>query len=251
MASVVESAVRIPGRRRLVRGVLVTPDDFTQRYPAVIVAPGAGGLDERTVGVAHRLADEGYVALVADPYSSTPESAMPEVLDFEHLFPLYRVFDDRAFLADLFRSFEFVASLSHVDADRIGVLGFCAPWSLMFASMHPELRACVAFYNSLRFSPETREEPPLPNPVDRLPGLWTPVLYHRGADDPYQDPGDVARLAGMRDLFARDVTVHEYEGAGHGFAESGHGYHSEHARIAWARTFEFLARTLKDARTLA
>lgn len=245
--NVVESPVRIAGRNGLVRGVLATPEEFGQPHPALIVIPGAGGMDERTVGVGRRLAGEGYVALVIDPYSATPESAMPEILDFENLFPLYRVFDDRALMADLFRCYEYVASLPHVDADRIGALGFCAPWSLMFACLQPELRACVSFYNSLRFSEATRETPPLPNPVDRLPGLWAPVLYHRGADDPWQDPADVAQLAAMRERYAKDVTVHEYAGAGHGFAEAGHGEHPQQSDLAWTRTFEFLARTLRGA----
>ena len=238
-----ESPVRFPGDEHLGRGVLVGPAGAVRAHPAVIVIPGASGITDGDQQVARRLAQEGFVSLVVDPYASIDEAELPSERTYEQMLPFFRALDDRSCMIDLDNAYQFLASLPGVRPDRIGVLGFCAAWPLMFACLKPQLRACVAFYNGLEFDADTRSDVSV-QPLARIPNLWAPVLYHRGADDPYQAPGALAELRRLAELHGKSLELHDYPGCGHGFAEQGGAYAPEQADLAWRRTYAFLGSHL-------
>ena len=244
--AIVESAVRFPGDGHLGRGVLIWPDNTSAWHPAVIVNPGATGIGDSDLEAGRWLAGEGYVALIVDPFSSLREEEIPRERTYEGILPLFGSLDDRAYMIDLDHAFEFLVTLPGVRRDRIAVLGFCAAWSLMFACVKPQLRACVAFYNALRYGEGSPRHGLAVQPVDRIPNLWTPVLYHRGEDDPYQAPEALAELHRLAEQHDKSVEMHYYPGCGHGFAERGGAYVPEQAALAWRRTSQFLARHLGD-----
>ena len=240
---VVESTVAWPGDGHLVRGALIHPED-QETHPGMIVSPGAGGMNERDIEVGRRLARQGYAALVMDPFSSIPESEMPEERVFQNLLPIFRELDDRSYMISIDNGFNYFGSLPMVREDRIGVMGFCASWSILYACLNPRVGACVSFYNNMRYR-ELAKANRAVQPIDRIPNLWCPMIGHYGDNDsstPMEYLKDLEELVRKHE---KQVEIHIYPGRPHGFVESEAPENWEDAELAWTRTFTFLDKHLK------
>lgn len=89
--------------------------DSSKMYPAVVVAHPNGGTKEQTSGLyAQRLAEAGFITIVADAAYQGASGGMPRHVDK----PTNRVEDIRG-MAD------FITQFPGVDRNRLGVLGIC------------------------------------------------------------------------------------------------------------------------------
>ena len=96
-----------------------TPADYDamgdKKYPAVTVAHPNGGVKEQVAGLfAQKLAEMGYVVIVADASYQGESGGEPRQRDY----PANRINDISGMV-------DFLASLSYVDSDRIASLGIC------------------------------------------------------------------------------------------------------------------------------
>lgn len=238
-----ESQVRFPGDGYLFRGVLISPED-AGRHPSVIVNPGAGGMSAKDLDVGRRLARGGYTALVVDPFSSIPEGKLPEERSFQTLLPLFRTLDDRSYMISLDNAYAYLNSLPNVVPDHLGVLGFCASWSILFACQNPKVKACISFYNNLRYREMARADRTV-QPIDRIPNLWSPLLCHWGDQDASTPVSYMEDLRKVAAQYKKDVEVHIYPGCLHGFVEPGGAYREKEAELAWGRSMAFLDKHLR------
>lgn len=219
---------------RAAQGFLARPANPPrgQQLPAVLLIHEWWGLNDNIRDMARRLAGEGYQVLALDMYggrvASTPEQAreyMGEImansgLGAEHI---------RAATAFLNRQ----------RAPRIGVLGWCfgGGWALQAGLLEAEnIDAAVMFYGR-----------PITDPTLLRP-LRAPLLGHFGAEDRGIQVDAVRHMESTLRELGKEVTIHVYEGAGHGFANpSGQNYRQEAADQAWGRTTEFFGRHLRAA----
>lgn len=94
-----------------------TPAGYNEskKYPAVVVAHPNGGIKEQTAGLyAQRLAEAGYITVVADAAYQGASGGEPRHTDK----PEYRV-------EDIHGMADFITQYNGVDANRLGVLGIC------------------------------------------------------------------------------------------------------------------------------
>ncbi|GAB6052777.1 dienelactone hydrolase family protein [Magnetospira thiophila] len=129
-------------------------------------------------------------------------------------------------MRDIAAAAEFVAPNG-----RVGVTGFCWGGSVTFlaACRVPAVGAAVGWYG--RHLPQFvgTDHP------------QCPVMMHFGADDPLIPPDNRAAVAAAYP----DVTVHLYEGAGHGFnCDRRPDFRAAQSKLAWQRTFEFFEANL-------
>jgi uncharacterized protein len=99
-------------------GNLYLPKNFSKsgKYPAIVSVHPGGGVKEQTAGLyAHKLAEQGFIALAFDASHQGASGGMPRFLDD----PMRRV-------GDIYSAVDYLTSLSYVDAGRIGALGICA-----------------------------------------------------------------------------------------------------------------------------
>lgn len=228
-------------------GQLVAPTDDAgagppaRRRPGVLVFPEWWGASEHAHDSARRLAQAGYVALVADMYgdgraTSDAEEAARWSAD-TRIGPLSRARSRAAF-----------DQLTHhpaVDPDRTAAIGFCfgGDVALELARDGAPLRGVVAFHAALASGEPAQ------------PGTFHPeALVLHGADDPLTPPERVAAFADeMRAAGAR-WELAAYGGAVHSFTNpaaddaglDGVAYHPVAARRAWAHHLTFLAEVLEN-----
>jgi len=119
-------------------------------------------------------------------------------------------------------------------ARKIGVVGFCAGGSIAYlAATRTDADASVGYYGRL-----------IADHLNEAHAIARPLLLHFGVEDP-SIPAELREKVHAALESNPRVTIHDYEGAGHGFAaEGGKRRHDAAARLADGRTEDFFATWL-------
>lgn len=116
--------------------------DASKKYPAVVVAHPNGGVKEQTAGLyAQRLAESGYVTIVADAAYQGASGGEPRHTDK----PASRT-------EDIHGMADFITQYAGVDANRLGVLGICGGGGYTLKAAQSDKRfkavATLSMFNS-------------------------------------------------------------------------------------------------------
>jgi carboxymethylenebutenolidase len=213
-----------------VSGVLFTPPGKGP-FPAVVVIHEWWGLNEWVKDQASRLADQGYVTLAIDLYRGKV-ATNPEVAH-----ELMRGLPEDRAKRDLHAAIEFLKSQPNVEKARLGSIGWCmgGGYSLDVALQEPDLAADVINYGHL--ATETSS----------LKQINAPILGLFGGQDQGITPDDVHAFEKQMKALGKQVDIHIYPDAGHGFENpvNKDGYRESDSADAWKRTKDFFAANLK------
>jgi carboxymethylenebutenolidase len=199
--------------------------------PAVVVAHEWWGLNAQIRGMARKLAQEGYVAIVPDLYHGKVAD------DPELAHELMRGLDENKAVGDLEAAVSWLRTQPRVGKQKIGVVGFCMGGriSQLLALRSPQISAAVMFYGR----PET-------DPA-ALAKLGAPLLGHFGATDQGIGSDQTDALKAGLAKANKVGEVYTYSGAGHAFMnETRPSYHADASKLAWARTLQFFQKYLKS-----
>lgn len=116
--------------------------DASKKYPAVVVAHPNGGVKEQTAGLyAQRLAESGYVSIVADAAYQGASGGEPRHTDK----PQFRT-------EDIHGMADFISQYPAVDANRLGILGICGGGGYTIKAAQSDKRfkavATLSMFNS-------------------------------------------------------------------------------------------------------
>ena len=220
------------------QGYLAKPEK-TEGAPAIVVIQEWWGLNDQIRGVADRLAQAGYLALVPDLYRGKSTVEQEEA---HHLMTGLDFAD--AASQDVFGAVNYLKTLT----DRVGVTGYCmgGALTLLAATMIPGLSGAVVWYGF----------PPLEY-IDASK-ITAPILGHFATQDQAFNIETVAELETKLKGANVDVEFHRYL-AHHAFAnETAVGptrvaitqYDPVWAQLAWDRSLTFWARTLWPQRAV-
>jgi carboxymethylenebutenolidase len=224
--------VEFPGEDATLLGHLARPAGAGP-FPAVLVCHENRGLTDHIRDVTRRVAMAGYVGLAVDLLSrqgGTPavdSSQVPGVLSNT---------PPEQFVQDFSSGWRWLQSHPYVQADRVGMVGFCfgggVTWRVAIGL--PELRAAVPFYG--------------PHPsTDEVADIQAAVLAIYAERDTRINQGIVGIEAAMQTggkIYEKVI----YPNADHAFHnDTGPRYNPEAAHDAWARTLAWFEQYLKSS----
>ena len=211
-------------------------------HPTVVVIQGGTGVDEFLRSFTDRLAGEGYIAAAPDLYHRLPD------IQGKNPAALAASVDDKAVLADVNATAQWLRDLPQVDGERLGITGFCLGgrivWLAAAATTH--FKAAVPYYPWNTMIPLGQGEQ---SPFALTRSIGCPILAHFGELDENPSQEDMHKLNQELTQLGKPHEFHNYMGADHGFMNHNNParYHREAAETAWSRTVEFFARYLKVA----
>jgi carboxymethylenebutenolidase len=213
------------GNGKEIAGALAKPAG--KPAPVILLVHEWWGLNDQIKATVVDFARQGYFTLGVDLFNgrvaTTPQEAQPLT---QKVVPAEAI--------DTLSSWITWAS-NHQDTNRrVGIVGWCfgGGWALN-ASVATPVDATVIYYGKCDLPP------------DRLERLKGPVLGHFGTRDQYVTRAMVDRFEAAMKQVGKPYTVYWYD-AEHAFANpTGDSFNRPDAQLAWQRTTEFFARTLK------
>jgi dienelactone hydrolase len=241
-AEIVSETVEYRHEGTVCEGTLVYDNALGSPLPGVLVFHAWGGAGEYEQARAKMLAEQGYVAFVADIYS---KGIRPQTIE-ERKALVGHYYGDRAMTrARAEAALTALKSNPRVNGDKIGAIGYCfgGMVALELARSGAPLDAVATFHGSLN----------TPAPDDAK-NIKAAVLALHGADDPYVSNAEVAAF--KKEMEDGGVTFQfiSYPGAVHSFSDwnagndnsTGAAYNEEADKASWTAMTEFMAGHLKQ-----
>ena len=238
------------------------------------VAPTTGATGDRTVQptgasgstVSITAGERSYPAYVSAPAAPGPHPGIVLLHSFNGLEPGYRTISDQlagdgfVVIAPEWQTYQqragdaevegvirsavgLLRNRSDVDADRLGLTGFCAGgrYTMLFLSQMSEFGAGVAWYGfpyNGGFANGT-------TPADQIGRLEHPMLVIHGSRDQASNITDIYNYTRQLDAADRYFELKVYQGKPHGFMiENGTLARDDASRDAYSQMATFFNRTL-------
>jgi carboxymethylenebutenolidase len=210
------------------KGHLIEPEGVGNR-PGLIVIHEWWGLTDHIKDVANRFATEGFVVLAPDLYGGKTTT------DPEEAGRLMQSLDQNKAIEILSGAVEYIKSLGSVNAEAIGVTGFCmgGTFALLLACLNRDIKASAPFYGDVPSE-------------DVLKRLGAPVLFIGAENDPWITKEKMELLRAGLAKFNKEGEVKLYPGVGHAFFNDTRpdAYDKEAAQDAWKVVIKFLSDKL-------
>jgi dienelactone hydrolase len=229
------SVVEYTDKGTALEGYVAESNDVHGKRPGILVVPDWMGVSDPYKRIADKLADMGYVALVADIYGKGVRPANNQEAAAEAT--KYKT--DRKLLRE--RVLAGLAELEknpNVDPNRIAAIGYCFGGTtvLELARSGAPVLGVVSFHGGLDS----------PSPEDGKK-IRTKVLVLHGADDPVSKPKDIAEFQEELRKGAVDWQMIYYGDAVHSFTQqkagtdksTGNAYNEKADRRSWEAMKQF------------
>jgi carboxymethylenebutenolidase len=202
-------------------------------YPIVLVCHENRGLTEHIKDVTRRFAQAGYAALAVDLLSRQGGTAGK---DSSSVPGLLSGMPQEQFVQDFISGLRFAQQQPGVQADRVGMTGFCfgggVTWRVAVGL--PELRAAVPFYGP----------PPSADEVSAINAAVLAMYAEQDSRITSTAPTIETAMQQAGKTFEKMI----YPNTDHAFFnDTGTRYNAEAAQDAWAKMLAWFDRYLKDA----
>ena len=224
--------ITFEARGDAIKAYLVKPEGRGP-HPGMVVIHEWWGLNDQILGVADRLAEAGYTAIVPDLYGGK----LPGDLGWAH--DMMEDLDEDWAVDVIEGAGEHLRSLGDVKARAIGTIGFGMGGRLSLAAALDDapFRAAVVYYGYVVTDKES------------LASLKTPLLGIFGRDDRRVLETTAREFESALEAAGVPATILVYPSGGHAFFnEQRPSFVREVADDAWARTRMFLDEHLKGKR---
>jgi dienelactone hydrolase len=222
-------------------GYMAHPDAPAGR-PGVLMVHHAHGVTADYKIDAYRLAQLGFNVLVPDLFNmfgigGTDHIGMGADLQAKH--------GDEEFLGKIDEAWQYLIVRLQTNPSRTACIGHCMGGRLLipFAADHPQVKAIVLYYPSVRDEPETSHRPR--HAFKLAPTLKCATLVFAGGLDYIATPAIQAPLWESFRGNGQPVEWHYFSDANHGFRHPDNpGFQPHYADLAWPLVTDFLLRRL-------
>ena len=218
------------GGKETIDGYLARPK-AEGTYFAVLVIAGNRIMEEYIPNTCAALALAGFVGLAPNIFHLLPDTAKTP----EEMRKALAEHTDLDVLEDVQAGADYLKGQPFVESGGVGVLGFCygGRMAMLYGARSREVEVVVPFHPGKVTAAEVAR-------------LKAPVQVHCGTADRHVSVADIRDLEKMLRAQSTPLEVHLYEGADHGFlAYTRPFYKPDAAKLAWARTTQFLQKHLK------
>lgn len=215
------------------------------RYPAVVVIQEIWGVNSHIQSVTDRLPSQGYVGLAPALFHREGRMTLGLYEEMDTALARLGRCTDANIVADVKAAVAYLKAQPFVDAQRIGIVGFCFGGRVSYQSACniPDLKAAAVYYGGRILLPLGGQGP---SPLEQTAAITTPILGLFGETDQNPSPADVAKIDAELEKHGKTYEFHMYPGCGHGFHCDGRAsYRPEAAKDAWAKTMAWFDRYLK------
>ena len=206
-------------------------------FPALVVIQHQGGVDEFVQEMVKKIAGAGYASVAPDLYHR-------DAPDCQDDGPTRRArLRDLTVIKDVNAAAAFLKGHNSVDAERLGIIGFCMGGRVSYlgAATNSNFKAAVAYYGGNIFIPWGEG----PTPFDRTAEIHCPLIGHFGEEDKNPSPEDMRKLDAELTKHGKAHEFHSYPGAGHAFMNKwSNSYRAPAEEASWPKTLDFLGRYL-------
>jgi len=223
--NIITSTVSFKANGDTADGYLAYPDDGDS-HPGLVVIQEWWGVDAHIKDVTERFARLGFAAIAPDLYhgkvANEPDEARKMAMALEY---------DRA-AKEIDGAGTWLLSQSYSKGSSFGCIGYCMGGGLVLttAIRNKNVGAAIVYYGGL------------PNPPENLKDINAPVLAFYG-------DGEAERANQLNDILTqnnKEVELHIYEGAAHGFFNDSNpnGYNLAASYDSWPRAIQFFNQRL-------
>jgi carboxymethylenebutenolidase len=220
--------------------VYVSVPDGQGPFPGVVAIQHRDGVDEFVEEMTRRLAGVGYFAAAPDLYHrDDPDSKDDAPTRMARL-------RDATVIQDVNAAVEFLKGHRSVEAERLGMVGFCMGGRVAYllAAVNPNLKAAVSYYPGSLFASWGEG----PSPFDRTKEIHYPMLGLFGQEDRNPSAEDIQKLDAELTKYGKAHEFHSFPNAGHAFMNFRAPSYRAHAdQASWPKALDFLAKHLKAA----
>lgn len=210
-------------------GYQAMPDE-SGHFPGVLVIHELYGLNDNIREVTERFARNGFAALAVNLFSGANRvTCLLRIFYGMIIKPLHNGTVD-----ELRNAIDFLRQSPRVDANRLGVIGFCmgGTYALQLACVEEDLRVAAIYYGQN------------PRPLDAVAGAC-PIVGSYPQEDFTARAARKLEEALKKHGVPHDIKI--YEGARHSFFnDHGRAYDPEAAADSWARTLFGFDQQLKQ-----
>jgi carboxymethylenebutenolidase len=229
--------------------VLFTPDP-SKSLPSVLHIPDIGSIRDSHRKMARRLANEGYIVLMPNPFYRT---SRPPVFTFERKPGDPRVMERMKELSapltpdaqeqDMAAYVDFLASQPSVQSGKLGVVGYCigGGFALRTSAVRPEqVRAMASFHGGGLYK---ANDPGSPHFV--LPRVKARLYFGHADQDQSMTAEDIGHFEEALKAWGDTYESEIYKGARHGWTVPDNpAYNEPEAERAYRKLTELFKATL-------
>lgn len=229
---------------KTMEGYLTQPE-AQGKYPAVIVIQEVWGVNSHIQSVADRFPSQGYVGLAPAMFHREAPMVLGLHEEMTKARERFMSSTDANILADVRAAVDYLKAQPFVQADRIGIVGFCFGGRVVYLSACniPDIKAAADYYGGLVFQPLGGSGP---SPFDQTSKMTAPLLGLFGEEDQNPTPADVVKIEAELKKHGKIHQFHMYPGCGHGFqCDARPSYRREASLDAWSKTMAWFDKYLK------
>ena len=221
--------------------------DGDGKSPAVIVIQEIFGVNNDIRSIADRFAGEGYFAAAPELFHRSGKGVDIPFSEMQTAFGERGKLSNDDISADVQATLDYLKSNPNVDADNIGIVGFCFGGMVSYlGSTMDGIKAAAVYYGG-GILPRPDAGPDAPRLLDATADAGAgPIIGFWGTEDGGIPVSNVEEIERVLKEKGKSIENHIYDGAGHGFFCSERGsYHEAASADSWPRTLAFFGEHLK------
>ena len=217
------------------------------KSPAVIVIQEIFGVNNDVRSIADRFANEGYFAAAPELFHRSGKGVDIPFSEMQQAFGERGKLSNDDITADVQATLNYLRSNPDVDADNIGIVGFCFGGMVSYlGSTMDGIKAAAVYYGGgILPRPDSPEGTPrlLDDTAD---AVQAPIIGFWGDEDGGIPVSNIEEIERVLKEKGKSIENHVYEGAGHGFFCTERGSYNEAASAdSWPKALAFFGAHLK------